>query len=737
MSMNRRKPSVPAKPGLPAVFSASREAAADLVDFGFIVDVLRREKWSILGLVIISLMFAFLHLQRVPPVYTSSAQVLLDTRQERVLNNEQVVSNLTASNYVLAGEVELIRSNLLMGKVVDRLELVDHPDFDPRIPPEPGYVGLIVDGVRTLLSQPAPEAAPLTDAEVRARTISRLQAAVTVSQIGISYAIRVTARAESPELAAQIANAITDQYVRDQLEAKRDATVRATGWLEERVAELSRQLEEADAAVVAFRTAMTTELGGDAEATEQLLADLNSRYIATRVEQSDSEFRYQMVQALNEVGGYAAVADIVSSPLLETLDRERAELARRQAELARTLGVRHPQMVGMSAQIEDIERSIEAELRRRIEAIRSDMEMASNRVGSLLQAMESIQQRMSRISAASVTLDQMERSAAAVRETYDSTMTRFMETAAQTEYQRADAQIISIARPPGSPSEPRKMIFMAIAVFFGLSFGVAIAFIREALNKSVHSSEALRQLSNLPVISLLPYVSHKRRDRRWLQNEMRDNHQSLFMESIRTIRARLFDVHTIGRPKVLMVTSSVAGEGKSTACVTLAHSLNRASLSVVVVDADLRRSVSARELGADPKGGCLVDYLSGKIGADKVVQHLPDIGVDMVLPLRPVTHAADLIASKTFGTLIRNLSARYDVVIIDTAPVLAVPDALVISSKSDATLMLVQTNRATNAMVKAALQRLDDAGAVVVGTVLSQVRRKDAVSSEIYDYANY
>ncbi len=738
MSSNRRKTSSAAtKTSAPLGISINRETVTDLVDFGFIVDVLRREKWLVVGLIIASLVLAFLHLQRVPPVYTSSAQVLLDTRQERVLNTEQVVSNLTASNYVVAGEVELIRSNLLMGKVVDALDLVNHPAFDPRIPPEPGFPEMIVNGIRSLITRPATEAELMREDDIRARTISKLQAAVTVSQVGISYAIRITARADSPEQAARIANAIAEQYVQDQLAAKRDATIRATGWLEERVAELSDQLEEADEAVVAFRTALTAELGGDAEATEQLLADLNSRYIATRVERSDAEFRYQMVQVLYETGGYAAVADIVSSPLLETLDRERAELARRQAELARTLGVRHPQMVGMSAQIEDIERSIEAELRRRIEAIRSDMNMAANRVDSLLQAMETIQDRMSRISAAMVTLDQMERSAAAIRETYEATMTRFMETAAQTEYQRADAQIISIARPPSAPSEPRKMVFMAIAGVFGLSFGVAIAFIREALNKSVHSSEALRQLSNLPVISLLPYVSHKRRDRRWLLKEIRDNHQSLFMEGIRTIRARLFDVHTIGRPKVLMVTSSVAGEGKSTVSATLAYSLTRASLSVVLVDADLRRSVSANELGADPEGGCLVDYLEGKIGADKVVQHLPELDIDMVMPLRSVPNAADLIASKGFGTLIRYLSARYDVVIIDTAPVLAVPDALVISSKSDATLMMVQTNRASNTMVKAALQRLDEAGAVVVGTVLSQVRRKDAVSSEIYDYANY
>ena len=235
----------------------------------------------------------------------------------------------------------------------------------------------------------------------------------------------------------------------------------------------------------------------------------------------------------------------------------------------------------------------------------------------------------------------------------------------------------------------------------------------------------------------MPYVAHKRRDRHWLQKEIRGNNQSLYMESIRSIRARLFDAPSIGRPKVLMVTSCTAGEGKSMTCVALAHSLTRASLSVVVVDADLRRSVSAAETGVDPGGGCLVEYLIGNIGVDKIVHSLPDLGFDMVLPLRSTSNAGDLIASRAFGALIRHLSARYDVVLIDTAPVLAVPDALVISSKADAALLLVQTNRATNAMVKAALQRLDDAGAVVVGTVLSQVRRKDAISNEIYDYANY
>ncbi|MCC5962989.1 MAG: polysaccharide biosynthesis tyrosine autokinase [Rhodobacteraceae bacterium] len=731
----QKKPADVVRP-VRALVSTASEKAADLVDLGFIVDVLRREKWMIAAFLVAAVLLAIAYLTRVEPVYQSTAQVLLDTRQERVLNTEQVVSNLTANSSVVAGEVELIRSNLLLGKVVDRLELLDHTDYDPRLPQEAGAVGAVVAMIRDRLGMAEPPAEVMSDATARERLITRLQRDVTVSQVGISYAIRINARAHDAAMAALIANTIAAQYVDDQLEAKRDATVRATGFLNERVRELGQQLEAADSAVVTFRTEMTEELGGDAAATQQLLNDLNTRYIATRIERSDAEFRHAMVRSLYESGGVDAVADVVSSPLLATLDRERAELERRKAEMARTLGARHPQMVGMTAQIDDINRSIEAELRRQIEAIRSDMEMAAHRQGALLQAMEAIQDRMARISTATITLDQLERSAAAIRDIHESSLTRFMETTAQTGFQRPDAQIISIARTPSAPSEPRKAMLLGVAAFLGLMAGIATAFLREALNKSVHSSDALRALVNLPVVSILPYVPHKRRDRRWLLQEVKDNH-SVFMESVRTIRAKLFDVRKVGQPKVLMVTSAIAGEGKSTVSAMLAYSLARASKSVVLIDADLRRSVTAQDIDADPKGGCLLRYLRGETTIADSVQSLPDLGFDIVLPLQPAENASDLIASRAFGDLIQRLSMQYDVVIVDTAPVLAVSDALVISSKSDATLMLVQTNRAASAMVRAALQRLEEAGAVVVGTVLSQVRRKDAVASEIYSYSAY
>lgn len=721
---------------VPPLRGATLDAAADLVDFGYILSVLRRERWLIFGMVAAAVVLTLIFVQRIPPAYTSSAQVLLETRQERVLSSEQVVSNLNATPAVIAGEVELIRSSMLIGQVVDALGLTEHPDYDPRAQSNGGLIRRAMRSVRGLIG--GADRSEMTEDDIRAATIARLQRDITASQIGVSLAIRISAKASSPALSAEIANTVAEQYVEALLAVKRDATQRATGWLEARITELSKQVEEADRAAVTFRAQMTEQFGGDTEATDQLLSDLNSRYIATRIEHSDAAFRYEMVRSLYETQGFDAVADIVSSPLLETLAQQRSELLRQRAEMVESMGDRSRRIIGITAQIEDLERSIQSELLRQIESLRSQMEIATNREASLLTAMQEIQDRQAKVSSANVTLDQLERSAQALRETYSATLARFMETAAQTDIQLPDARIIGLARPPTSPSEPRVPLLLALAAFFGMALGVAAAFIREAMNTTVRTSDKLRGLTNLPLISAVPLVPDMRRNRAWFTQEMQNSAQSPFMEAIRSIRVKLFDVRSSDRPRTVAITSAVAAEGKTTTSLMLAHTLAKKRVAVLVIHADLRRSVTCSEIGADPEGGCLVDFLAGKSKLADAIQHLPEFGFDIMLPLKPVTNPGDLVTSDRFGKiLLPTVAKHYDLVIIDTAPVLAAPDALFLCSHADATLMIVQTNRAPAKAIQEALRRLDEAGAVLLGTVMTQVDPEEEMLKESYSYAGY
>lgn len=426
------------------------------------------------------------------------------------------------------------------------------------------------------------------------------------------------------------------------------------------------------------------------------------------------------------------VKNILSSPLLATLAQQRVELTGQKAELSQTLGRRHPQMISLNAKIDELNRSIDTELEKSIEAMRSDASVAANREKALLAQISAVEDKLALHSHASVRLGQLERSAAATRLVYENFLSRFKETSAQSEYQRPDARMIRRADIPQGPAAPRKTLMLAASVVFGVSLGLATVFIQAVLSKSIKSTSELRAATGRPVMATLPYVKGMSGKRHVLINPLRNDEMAQFVDGMRSLRARLFDTNKLTRSRVVMVTSALPSEGKSTVSMTLASVLGKVSISTVIVDADLRRS-KIRSSNLFPQGEkCLVEYLSGNGSRENLVHVLPEHGVKVVAPLRHTNNAADLIASDRFGELIQYLSSCYDVVIIDAPPVLNLPDTVVLANHADATLMVVRNNYTPVPMIQAAKNRLEESGAVVVGTVLTQVKAGESV-----DYADY
>ncbi len=250
------------------------------IDFVYLWDVLRGRAATVGLFILGSVILMFLYLLTVPPTYTGYAQILIDTRQERLSPVEEVVSNLNVSNSVIAGEVITMRSTSLIGDVVDRLDLTHHPAFDPRVPRSEGMVSWF----KRMLKGTDPfyvTAQSLPEETLRSIVITNLRGALSASQIGVSYAISVQFSSTDPMVAAEIANAVANQYLDNLIGAKEAATDRVNQWMAQRIAELSKQVEAAEAAVVEFRNQMNDEAGGGVETTNQLLAELNSRLVAT------------------------------------------------------------------------------------------------------------------------------------------------------------------------------------------------------------------------------------------------------------------------------------------------------------------------------------------------------------------------------------------------------------------------------------------------------------------------
>lgn len=705
------------------------------IDFVYLWDVLRGRAATVGLFILGSVILMFLYLLTVPPTYTGYAQILIDTRQERLSPVEEVVSNLNVSNSVIAGEVITMRSTSLIGDVVDRLDLTHHPAFDPRVPRSEGMVSWF----KRMLKGADPfyvTAQSLPEETLRSIVITNLRGALSASQIGVSYAISVQFSSTDPMVAAEIANAVANQYLDNLIGAKEAATDRVNQWMAQRIAELSKQVEAAEAAVVEFRNQMNDEAGGGVETTNQLLAELNSRLVATSAERADAEVRYELIQRMmSEGGGLAAVADVVTSPLLESLDQQKTELELRQAELGSTLGAKHPDMVRISAQIADIERSIEDELRRRIEAMRSDMVVTQNREDALRDQIKSVSDRAEQLATASVRLDQLERTAAATRAVYENFLARFKETSQRADYQTPEARLISEADVPIVPTAPRKLLSLAIAAVFGLFAGIAFIFFRSVMLAPIRTSTELREATGLPNFALLPYVRKRSKGDNPLIAAMKGDAASPLREGVVNIRMRMFDRQDGKRPKVVAVTSSRAGEGKSSVCYLLAQSLAASGTSVVILDADLRRSDTMATLGLEKSGTCLIDYVEGRGNLKDLIHHSDLLDVDVVVPHRRVNHAADILGNAKIPGLISRLTARYDVVIINGPPVLNLSDAVLLSGYADTTLLVVESGRTPVKMLRDILDRLKEANVKIAGTVMTKVHQRDAAAREVYGYS--
>lgn len=704
------------------------------VDLMYLFSVLRIHARTILLVTLACMVTMFLYLTTVAPIYSAFSQIVLDTREERIAPVENIVSDLDISNSVVAGEVVTMRSNLLLGDVVDRLDLVNHPAFDPRVEKPESFF----DWLKRVARQGEPPhviAQRLPEDTLRAWVVDDVRRNLEVSQIGVSYAIGIRYEDTDPVMAARIANAVADGYIDSQLDAKLAASNRANAWLADRLDELSVQVEEAGAAVVDFRAEMIASAKGSESSINQLLAELNTRLVASSTERADAEVRLSQIEALMAEGGTRAMADVLTSPLIETLQRQRAELASTRAELVSTLGSKHPEMVSIVAQLANIDRSIEAELERRLEEMRSEVIVTRNRESALQDQIDKVSERADDLSRASVRLSQLERSADATRLVYENFLARYKETSAQADFQTPQARVIGRAEVPVVPSEPRKTLMMLAATVLGFSGVVTFVFLRNLVQAPISTVKELRAISGRPNLAVLPNVRHFGTSFDWLRREFSDNPKTTFMERIKTLRTALFETAGTQVPKVVMITSSVPNEGKTVLSCALAKVSRKNGSPALLIDADLRRPDIRSALGLSQEGPCMIEYLEGKGNLKDLVQHVETFGIDVISPSKPHQDATEVLTSARFANMINRLSQRYAAIVINAPPVLYLSDAVVLSEIADRTVFAVKCGRTPAKVVRNSIQRLEGTGRGVDCTVLTMVRRADSAAQETHVYA--
>jgi exopolysaccharide transport family protein len=691
------------------------------------------------------------------PLYTATAVVLLDQRKNSAETTDSALSELPADQSTMQNQVQILTSLKLMDRVVDKLHLEKDPAFGPKS-------GLLTGASRYLSSfitqsvQPffapylnwLPEAkdrgadgetrTTLSDAEAARNAIAhRLLSHLAVSPIGVSTTINVSYRSPDPRQAAVIANGIADAYVEDQLEAKFEANQKATQWLSGRIQDLSKQAENADASVQRYKAThhITTPVNG-MSVVEQQIRDVNSQMVIAKADLAEKQANYNSLMTLQAAGKASNSSQVLSSPLIATLRAQETDLNRQLADLSSRYLPSHPKIQDLQAQKENLEGKINEEIQRVVESIRNGVGVASAHVGSLEQSLAQLEGRGAGQDQSSVQLTALQSAATSTRSMYEAFLGRLSQTQDREGIQAPDARVISNAEVPDSPSFPKKGLSVALAIPAGLLLGLLLAFLAERLDSGFRTVADVEAMTGFPVMATVPEVNAAKGLTLRAADIVIDKPMSSFAEAIRGLQLGLI-LSDVDRPaKVVLVTSSVPAEGKTTVAVSLARIAAATGLRTVLLDCDLRRGSSGKSLGSEFSKS-IVDVLAGTAPLEKCLVRDEKSGAYTLPSVNTPGNPGDLLSSQIMQKIVSRLREKFDFIVIDSPPVLPVNDAKILSRLADAVLFVVRWEKTPREAVLSSLRALTDVRARISGIAMTRAdnERFRHYSYGYQDYKEY
>ncbi len=657
-----------------------------------------------------SFCFATLLLQR--PNYTAVALVMINPGQDRTLQPTQSINGAEVSQTapVVDSQLEVLRSQMLAGRLVDDLNLVADPEWNPL--------------ARRDAAGPPATPSPRT----RVKVVAAVTKAIEVRRRGLTYAVEVSVTALTPDRAAQMANRLVELFQQQQMESRLQNVDRASAWLASRVRELRDDVQAKEAAAERYRAQRGLLSAQGALLTEQQTTEIQGSMMQARADLAEKEARYrQLEQTVNSGGSADAIAGVLSSSVIAQLRSQEAEIARRQADLESRYGDQHPAVVNVRAEREDNRNQINAEIARISSSLHSEVEIARARLNTLEGSMSAMRGELVGNNEQLLTLREYNREAAAARAVYETFLQRFNEIADQGSLQ-STAELVSAATPPTLPNKLSLSIAFLLSAALGLGLGIIAGLLAEALDEGFGDADDVESKLGVAALAVIPQLSAG--DLRQLPLAYRHpaaylikRPVSAFTEACRVLRtAILFDA---SRPKsqVVAVTSAAPGEGKTTLSLCLARISALSGQRVLLIDCDLRRRSVKDILGIEPLTG-LLQVLAGEVQWRQAIYVDEATGMH-VLPLSDSGFSSkDVFGSEDMDRLLSQLRESFDMIVLDCAPVLAVAETRVIVGKADGAVFVASWNKTSARAVRTALKQLQSAGAKVQGVALNSVHRR-------------
>ena len=698
-------------------------------------------RWRVLisGVAVVSAGIAVAVVQSLTPIYTANAEIAIEEQKPSLLKIEQVLADLKPDDQTIATEVGVISSRKIAQKTVLKLGLDTMPEFNSRPPGllERAVNFLPLPWLRSLLPQPAAD----DDNANRKlnKVIDTMLERLRVTNDGKSRIIKISFQSMSPQLAATVVNTVADFYITSELDAKLEANKRANLWLSDQLASLRQDVLVADDAVERFRRdhglVRGQGIGGQTSMiVDQQMSQIAAEEMTAHTKLLEAQSHLIQLQHLDAShGDLSSLPEVLQSQLIQNLRTQESAASGTLADLVSHYGENHPAVIKARAQLEDFTRRIRSEVAKIAEGLRHEVANQQEREASLTALMEKVKAQESRSNLDEVQLHELERNALANKTLYENLLEKFKETQSERSYQQPNAEIISPAVSPDEPSFPQKTVLILLSILTGLVLGSLLALLRENMDVGLRSMEQVKQLLHLNPLAMVPAVTGTLK-RSSPEQVVLDRPMSAYAEAIRTIHANLMLSDIDMRPKTVLVTSPLSGEGKSTTALSLAYVMAREGHRVLLIDCDLRRPAVHRLSGA-PEAPGLVDWLLDKSELSDIVHHHEISGAHIITAGQLPSVPPNLLSSLRFQQMLKEAGERYDFVILDSAPVLAVADTRVLSALADKTVVVLRWAATSRKVAASAVEQLHRAGADLAGVVLSMVdvksHARDAFSDSV------
>lgn len=670
-SRDLRKPAI--RPVLPPVLVEAEQPSDDGIDIRGLVDILRR-RWKTvvlpaLLLVTAALVYVFL----TPALYSASSLLLLDPRDQRILQAEVLPTGAGSDAGLVESQVRIVTATTVLSRVVENLKLSERPEFGGTAP---------------------------TADERTAAALAKLERRIAAQRADRTYLLELRATAQDPLLAQAIANGVAEAYLAEQTDAARSATRRTNEALTARLNELRESVRVADEKVQAFRAEHGLAGRDGSVVTEQQLLELNQRLIQARAALATAQARYDQIQRSDVAGSSEALA----SQVITGLRTQEAEISRREADLSATLGDRHPSVIKVRAELSSIRAQIAAEISRISQSAANTLAVARGDVAALQAELDRLTGRDLKDGAALITLRELQREADAVRELYQSVLARAKQTGEQQLLETTSARIVAPAGVPSAATFPPKPLIVGVALAFGLGLGAALALLRERFDDRIRDAAQLRR-AGLNVFAVVPPFKNKGAG------------IGGFDYAIRLLRTELRDSVERSQEQSLLIVSSRHGDGAPTIALNLALAAVAAGENVLIIDADITHRTLSSMVAPNARLG-LAEVMSGACELPAAL--VGDAGKGFqVLPYVQGSFAGRRPARAAYEQLVADAREHFDYVIVVAAPLMDEPDARAIAEAVDQVALVVRSDDTTRGDVAMALRALRVRGEKTCGVVLA------------------